>query len=291
MVSADQNWLKTLDSLPISPFLSKASWDALVQYLQSGSMSQRGYRLVEFFKALDWLPMDEIEPNPLKQFSHQDLHQIQQDIESYFRAKQSKRQAEKEKRETYRLRVFAYFREQISAQDKHLLESLRDYELERIGQDVNWRHYFWFTSFKQIDAFNQQTPFQRQGTILQFKQDVEQHYKNAQRLREGSYANYYWGDSFESDGETFDEWANRQTGYKHKNNGTPPHQSAHAIKQAYQTLQLSPGASIQEVRQQFRRLVLTHHPDMPDGNSEKMKAILAAYDVVKQVSASQVSSS
>jgi hypothetical protein len=289
MPHARNDWQSALASLPVGQFLSDATWGALQQYVSSGSSQLRGYRLLEFFRALDWLPMDEIEPNPLKQFGKKEAQRIHKEIGGYLQAKQTRRKAQRVYRENYRLKVFEYYRSQISPEDKERLEQLRDYELERIGQDVNWRHYYWFTSMKQIDAFVNQTAEARQLTMEQFKRDVEAHYRNAQRLREGTYADYYWG-GFENAGETFDEWANRQTQQFHRKtnqgNGRRFDEAYYLrpeLREAYLHLKVAPGASLKEVRQQFRQLAMCYHPDRPGGSSEKMKQILTAYDVIKKV--------
>ena len=54
------------------------------------------------------------------------------------------------------------------------------------------------------------------------------------------------------------------------------------VLQAHQTLQVSLGASPDEVKRQFRKLTLTHHPDVPSGSEEKMKAIIGAYEEIKR---------
>jgi curved DNA-binding protein CbpA len=55
------------------------------------------------------------------------------------------------------------------------------------------------------------------------------------------------------------------------------------LREAYLHLKVAPGASLKEVRQQFRQLAMCYHPDRPGGSSEKMKQILTAYDVIKKV--------
>lgn len=296
MVRTGETWQTQLASLPVGRFLSETTWELLGKYVKTGHQAQRSYRLLEFFKTIDWLPLDEIEPNPIEQLDKEARQQIYREIRAYFSDKQSKRQARKSQRENYRLRVFEYFRTQVSQADKELLEHLRDYELERIGMDVNWRHYFWFTTFRQIDAFINKSPEERRQLIARFMQDVELHYKNAQRLREGTYAQYYWGDGFESAGETFDEWANRQAWQNPHHRQENSHQSnrryyyrpgvaqtaSSTLQQAFACLQLSPLATLSEVRKQFRQLTLQHHPDMPGGSEEKMKALLDAYNLVKR---------
>lgn len=291
-----KQWYNELAELPVCRFLSQASWIALRVHVQNGQKIQRSYRLIEFFRALDWLPVEEIEPNPLKLLPPRDEQRILQEIAAYFSDKQSKRSERRQQREAYKLKVFEYFRTHVSPEDKALLEQLRDFELEKIGQDVNWRHYFWFTSFKQIDMFNNQTPLVRQAKINQFKLDVIQHFNNAQRLRDGSYAQYYWGSGFEGAGETFDDWLNRQPADFHQKHRQQQQQQQQRrqrryrhysmpespLVEAYRQLEMTSAASFTEVRQQFRRLALQYHPDRPGGSEERMKQIIAAYDTLKK---------
>ncbi len=49
------------------------------------------------------------------------------------------------------------------------------------------------------------------------------------------------------------------------------------MKNYYHILDLKNFASLQEIRRQYRRLALVHHPDR-GGDSEKMKEINNAYD-------------
>lgn len=284
MVEPEKSWEDALAALPVSEFLSSVSWAGLRQFVASGASYQRGHRLVEFFKAIDWLPVSRVTPNPLKQLDQALQQQLQGDIRRYLEDKKAKRHARKTYRDNYILRVFEYFRTQVSAEDKKLLEGLRDYELDHIHQDINWRHYFWFTSFKQIDAFNQQSPQERAALIEQFKKDVALYHKNAERLKDGSYSSYYWGGEASHE-EAFESWTAWQTASQsarqRRQRSQQPAQEVTFV-QAYQHLQLPFGASLMEVRRRFRQLALQHHPDTAGGDSEAMKQILTAYQQIQQ---------
>lgn len=286
MQVSTRDWLLELSAMPVAPYLSDNAWNILRAYVDGGPTAQRGHRLVEFFKALDWLPYDDIAPNPLQQLSSTEQTVIRSHIDAYFRAKASKREVARTQREDYRLRVFAHFRAHVSAEDKRMLEDLRDYELERTGEDVNWRHYFWFSSFKQIDDFIAQDAGERRELIVRFKTDVEQRCKNAQRIREGTYANHYWGETIpDSTWESLEAWLQEK-----KTQPRNPSQKAAApnvfispeIRQACRVMALPPTATEAEIRQRFRELALQHHPDRPGGDGEKMKLVLAAYEQLKR---------
>jgi DnaJ-class molecular chaperone len=58
--------------------------------------------------------------------------------------------------------------------------------------------------------------------------------------------------------------------------------STHAVVEAHHMLQVAFDASPEEVKKQFRKLTLSHHPDVPNGSTEKMKAIIGAYEEIKR---------
>ncbi len=288
MTQTESETLKALASLPVSRFISEASWDTIERYIHGGHIGQRTRKFKEFLNALDWLPLSDIYPNPLNDMARSEAWKILADIQSYLDKKQSLRQSQKEKRDSYRLKVFEYYRERIHPEDKVLLEGLRDYELEKIGKDINWRHYFWFTSFKQIDSFCDQTPLERQELIQQFKKDVEAHLRNTQRIENGTYAEFYWGQSSsEKSVDSFEDWLNQQSAefLNAQRSHARPHVQASAlpahIEDAYTRMKLPTSASLKEIRQQFRQLTLRVHPDMPGGDGETMKSLLYAYTTLK----------
>ncbi len=279
-------WDSELAAVPAGKFLSKDAWNALRQYVENGPTRQRGNRVVEFFKALDWLPYEEISPNPLENMAPRQQSRIRRDILRYFEHKANQRDKRREARENHKQRLIEYYRLNVSPEDKRLLERLRDYELELIGEDINWRHYFWFNSFRKVRNFISLTPLQKATLIRQFMADVHLRKRNEERIRQGTYSQFYWGDGLGDQPETFDEWLNRnqhqEFHFHRRKRPAAPEAPGHPLEAAYHHLELSPGASLSEVRQQFRKLTLQYHPDMPGGSSEAMKRILSAYQVLKQ---------
>lgn len=167
--------------LPVFKFLSTASKEALRTYIDSGNPTLRQKRLLEFFKSLDWLPLEEIAVNPIEKLSPDARQRVYQDIQAYFSQKASQREESAERRKAYQLKVFEYYRTHMPASDKALLEGLRDYELDLTGRDVNWQHYFSLKSFKSIDAFIQQPHVERLKQIAAFKADVDAYKRNRER--------------------------------------------------------------------------------------------------------------
>lgn len=53
-----------------------------------------------------------------------------------------------------------------------------------------------------------------------------------------------------------------------------------AEQSLYQTMELSILATEQEIRQQFRKLALRHHPDKVSGSASRFQAIREAFDVL-----------
>src|SRR5690348_7158575 len=90
----EKDWILEITALPVGSFLSEPTMTALLRFLDQSSGSQRrqrGYRVLEFFKAVDWLPVGEIQPNPLKVLSKGDYQRIQSEIQAYLEDKSQKR--------------------------------------------------------------------------------------------------------------------------------------------------------------------------------------------------------
>ena len=49
----------------------------------------------------------------------------------------------------------------------------------------------------------------------------------------------------------------------------------------YKTLEIQPGASQDEIRVAYRKMMLKYHPDKFDGNDEKCKQIVIAYNKLR----------
>jgi DnaJ-domain-containing protein 1 len=290
----------TENPLPVYAHLSDDSKRQLEAYLLDGNTAFRQKRLLEFFKTVDWAGLSDdsgaLRDERLLQKLQPSLQrQLKREIQDYQNRKAATRVESAEKRHQYRLRVFEYFRAKVPPADKALLESLRDYELDLTGRDVNWRHYFTLDSFKQIDAFIQASSEERQAWIAKFRQDVDTYKKNYDKIHNAQYqqaCNHEF---------TFDDWcdmmgdeafrgsqkgsqkqanAGSASGGAGRVNGSAG--SSSVVIQAHQTLQVPLGATPEDVKRQFRKLTLTHHPDVPSGSEEKMKAIIGAYEEIKR---------
>ena len=166
--------------------------------------------------------------------------------------------------------------------DKALLESLRDYELDLTGRDVNWRHYFTLDSFKKIDTFIKASHEERQALFAQFRKDVDTYKKNYDKIHHAQ-ACQDAGQPF-----TFDDWCDlmgdeipnvkgskKQSDQSRSSYASRPPESS--IQRAFKTLEVTFNAPPDTVKKQFRRLPLSHPTDMPNGSEEKMKALVGAY--------------
>ncbi|WP_373532590.1 J domain-containing protein [Vampirovibrio sp.] len=271
--------------LPVFAYLSTDTKRQLESYLQTGNSDFRHKKLLEFFKSIDWLDAAGLAHDRLLQKLSASLQrQLFREIDDYRREKMSNRVESAEKREQYKLRVFEYFRAKIPASDKTLLENLRDYELDLTGRDVNWRHYFTLDSFKKIDAFIQATHEERLAWFSKFRQDVETYKKNYDKIYNANYT------AEAERGFTFDDWCDMMgdeaPGVKQsrQKQAGKPHASKPGtlVEQAYQTLEMPVGASPEQVKKQFRQMTLRHHPDLPSGSEEKMKALVGAYQQLQR---------
>jgi hypothetical protein len=274
------------NALPVFNHLSSDSKRQLELYLAEGNTAFRQKKLLEFFKTVDWVSEEEIQADRLLQKLPPSLRrQLNREIADYLASKATTRAESAQKREEYRLRIFEYFRIKLPAADKSLLESLRDYELDLTGRDVNWRHYFTLDSFKKIDAFLQALPDERQALFAKFKQDVDTYKKNYDKVHHAQAQNR---------GEpvfTFDDWCelmgdeiprsqhSKANAHTHRQQSIRPD---NAVVQAYKTLQVALDASPDTVKRQFRKLTLEHHPDLPTGSEEKMKTIVTAYHALQR---------
>lgn len=279
----------TAHPLPVFSFLSPESKRQLEQYLLTGNTAFREKKLLEFFKSIDWLDdATLLSDRLLQKFSPGFRRQLGREIAHYRQEKLSSRAENAQKREEYKLRVFAYFRQHMPAADKALLESLRDFELDLTGRDVNWRHYFTLDSFKKIDAFIQASPAERQTLFAQFRKDVETYKKNYDKIYNANYT------AEAERGFTFDDWCdmmgdeaprNHHKSRSHQGSGSRQgyvSRPDNKILQAFQTLGVSAGASQEAVKKQYRQMTLQYHPDLPNGNEEKMKAIVGAYQELQR---------
>jgi hypothetical protein len=271
----------TSHPLPVFEHLSSDSKSKLEAYLYSGNTTFRQKRLLEFFKMLDWVPMEEaVQDRFLQKLNPNLSRQLHREIQDYHINKASSRVTNAEKREQYKHRIIEYFRAKVPARDKALLESLRDYELDLTSRDVNWRHYFTLDSFKKIDAFVQAGPAERQILFERFKKDVATYKRNYEKIHQAQAARAC--DHIFS----FDDWCDLmgdeapRASQKQKKVAQPAPQNP--IYQAHQTLEVTVGAAPELVKKQFRKLTLQHHPDLPNGSEEKMKALVGAYQEIQR---------
>ncbi len=271
--------------MPIVAFLSPESRHQMSLYLAEGNAAFREKKATEFFKSVDWLPYDSLMADRwLQKLPLSLLRPLKRDVADYLASKAVAKTENAQKRDDYRLRIIEYFRHKIPHSDKLLLESLRDYELNLTGRDVNWRHHFTLDSFRRIDDFVDAVPDARLLRINQFRKDVDTYKKNYEKIK---YAQTHAGEH----GFSFDDWCEAmgdEIPLRGKPNNNHQHQRAHSTPmpktpamKAYETLQLQWGTPLDGVKKQFRRLTLTHHPDLPTGSEEKMKTLVSAYQEIQ----------
>jgi hypothetical protein len=285
--------------LPAYEFLSAEVKGALEAFIAEGNRALREQQLTEFLKAVDWLPLNEIPKHPLKKMPLATQRIFLEGLQGYLSDKAQKKRKSAEKRKEHTLNVYDYYRKTMSTGDKALLESLRDYELNRTGRDVNWQHYFSFKSYKKIDEFIQESVAIRTQRIEAFKRDVETYVKNKAKLE----GHGCFGE--DTTGFNFDDWCDwvihhseetqeTQSSHHHKhhthhkNQRSSPIKPTSPLEKAYSVLQLHPQVTnFQDVKKQFRQLTLKFHPDMPGGNTERMKELIGAYETIKRFSEKQ----
>jgi hypothetical protein len=278
-------------ALPVFAFLSEESRQALSEFVSAGNAQRRSQQLLEFFKTLDWLPLDEIESVVIQKLSLPVRRRLFAEIRAYLASKDDARREDAAKREDYKRRIIDHYRKRLSSSDKALLEALRDFELNLTGRDVNWQHYFGLKSFKRIDEFADATPAARQDWILKFKQDVLTYKKNLDMLQHAAACQageahvYNFDDWLEDNAErSASEFYNQggPQGRQQRQRSAPaPEPEKLTRLAALKQMGLSASSGWEEVRSRFRQLTLQHHPDMPGGNADLMKSILQAYEALK----------
>lgn len=87
--------------------------------------------------------------------------------------------------------------------------------------------------------------------------------------------------------ETFHNQGQRLPGQQHQNVPPPrPEKRTRTRPQTrpaptlYQTLNVAQDAPIEVIQAAYKALAKLHHPDLPNGNAEKMKRVNAAFDVL-----------
>jgi hypothetical protein len=283
MNQMNQSAFFTTHPLPVFEHLSSDSKRKLEAYLINGNTSFRQKRVLEFFKMLDWVSVEEaVQDRFLQKLSPDLSRQLHREIRDYHMNKVSNRAVSAEKREQYKLRIIEYFRAKIPSADKALLESLRDYELDLTGRDVNWRYHFTLDSFKKIDAFVQASHAERQVLFERFKKDVATYKQNYDKIHQAQAAGacehvFSFDDWCDMMG---DEAPRASRSQKQKQPTQPAPQNP--VYQAHQVLEVAFGSSPETVKKQFRKLTLQHHPDLPNGSEEKMKTLVGAYQELQR---------
>lgn len=270
------------DGLPVLAYLSISTRRVIDAYLTGGNRVLRKKKLLEFFKCIDWMPLSELVDSgilPLVTWSVPDQRRLYAELNTYLLDKDRVRRQSAEKRQEYRLKVIEYFRQTVPRQDKMLLESLRDYELNLTGRDTNWRHHFTLDSIKKIDEFVRAEGPARQQRFAAFRQDVLTYKKNYEKLKYQAQCEH---------GFTFDDWCEQvmdedfSSGRRRSDSSARGQGAITPVEQAYASLELPLGSDKETVKRQFRQLTLRFHPDVPGGSSEKMKRILSAYDAIRR---------
>lgn len=289
----------TFEASKIFQAIRPETQEGLKTFCQSGNLKHREKQVSEWLKSLEWLNWEEVSPSlhklplSLKAALKKDFQTYQSGL-STVKAKQS------EQRKQYQLNVMAYFKENMPPKDKALLESLRDYELNRTGRDANWQHHFSFKSFKRIDAFIEASHSERVMAIQAFQQDVETYVKNKEKWQRLAYMSDDEGPGFDfddwcdwvinADDETPDSYHNnqsrnnqnqsRKTADSHLSQRTSPTQLAYELMEM--PAESHANMTWEGVKKQFRLMTLKYHPDMPNGNGAKMTQILEAYAFLKK---------
>jgi hypothetical protein len=269
--------------LPVFEHLSQDSKRQLESYILSGNTEFRQKRLLEFFKTLDWISAEEaVEDRLLRKLDPTLRRQLSREIRDYHFDKSQNRAVNAEKREQYKLRIIEAFRAKVPSSDKALLESLRDYELDLTGRDVNWRYYFTLDSFKKIDAFVQASHAERQALFERFKKDVDTYQRNYEKIHQAQAAQAC------NHAFSFDDWCEMmgeeapRAGQTRQNSQPSQAPLNNPVYQAYQTLNIPFGTTPELAKKQFRKLTLQHHPDLPNGSEETMKTLVGAYQELQR---------
>lgn len=277
-------------SVPVYHHLSTQTREQLQAFCVSGNAAHRDKQLAELLKAVEWLSWEALPQTPLSKLPEPLRRDLKQEIHQYWSSRAEVKARQSEHRKSYQLNVMDYFRQTVSSADKALLESLRDYELNRTGRDANWQHYFSLKSYKRIDEFVAMPHGERLRIIAAFQQDVAAYLKNKQRWQtmaqcatdDGAGFDFDdWCDWVIQEGEPHDREPKQKQAHRPKDR---THQAEHLtlpVIQALKQMGLPPQSSWDTVKKQFRALTLKHHPDMPGGNPELMKGILSAYALLK----------
>jgi DnaJ-domain-containing protein 1 len=248
----------------------------LKKFCTGGNPRLRRNKVIDFYKCLDWLPLKEMDLSLLDKFEEKEKKILLKEIHIYLNRKDERLQQARQTRQEYKKRIIDHFKKTVPKNIKQELERMRDYELNLVGHDRNWQHYFTFKSYKKIDEFVNLTGAERQKRYNEFKKDVHD-YKNNRDLNLSwqedhlRFCNHHWDDDIIKSINW--EQDKKQQQEKQKAQKT----TAYTLETDYCLLNLPYGASLQAVKQNYRKLAKIYHPDTPGGNEIKMKQIIEAY--------------
>jgi hypothetical protein len=275
--------VKNARDIPALKKTSERTKKILKNYCTRGNTQLRRNRVIEFYKCLDWLPFDQLDLSLLNKFDDSDRKILLKEIKIYLNRKEERQQRASNYRKEYQKRIMQHFKDKVPGHIKQELEKLRDYELNLIGHDRNWQYYFHFKSFKKIDEFVNLTPAERLSIFKDFKKDVWS-YKNNRDINLSWKEDYikpchkHWDDDIVKS----INWEETKKQYNHRNKHTRK-DIERDITLDYSILGVSVGADLDTIKKKYRQLAKLYHPDRPEGNENKMKEIISAYQrLIKQ---------
>lgn len=266
--------IKTNKDIPALKQASGKTKKILKKFCEEKNSKIRSQKILELFKCLDWIPYKDLDKSILNKLSEKEKKQVTKDIKFYLNQKEDKLSKKSEWQKEYKHRVFNYYKEQVPKDIKMELEHLRDYELNLVGHDRNWQHYFQLNSFKKIDNFLTLTYDERIDLFYKFKKDVLTYKMNRDRNifnRERECENC--SHRLEDDIDKTINWENSSS----KNHQSFKASSLASLDRDYKTLGLKKGSDTKAIKAQYRKLAKQYHPDKPDGDEIKMKEIVSAY--------------
>lgn len=265
--------IKNAKDVPAFKTISQKSKKILKRFCSGNNHKNRTHKVIDFYKCLDWLPFEDIDSGFLKKFSDDEQKILLKDIKIYLNKKEEKREQSQNWRNEYKQRIFEYYKKKVPTPIKLELEELRDYELNNVGHDRNWCFYFQFKSFKKIDEFLNLTPKAKEDIFNRFKKDVLSYKMNRERNLFGEqidkgFCNKHWDDDIVKN-------INWEFNRKHQRQFTTTFDKN--LSEDFAILQLPYGADFGTIKKQYRKLALQYHPDKPNGDEQKMKEIVGAY--------------
>ena len=276
-VSALEKFLKTLNikkpnEIPALKTISARSKKILHNFCQGKNHKNRIHKVTEFLKCLDWIPFEEMDMSILDKFEEHERKILLKDIKIYLNKKAEKHEQSYSWKQEYKKRIVEYYKIKVPRLLKIELEHLRDYELNTVGHDRNWQHYFKLQSFKKVDELVNLSPQAREELFRRFKKDVMTYKHNRERNVFGDKGekacNKHWDDDIIKN----INWESGQKEYK-----KPDKQYTKFDASDYTILELPYGADTTSIKKQYRKLAQIYHPDKPTGDEKKMKAIVGAY--------------